>query len=459
MYSLRIIENETETLIRCRTWLGALQNTNSEYRNNQKHLAQGTCTWILETKEYLEFSETQEQKHLWVNGIPGMSTCPDQNLKCSTSNNMLTYLATVGSGKSVLSSFVITQTQDHPVTDLRVLFFFCKDSSQETSTAAAIASNLIDQLIGQNPLKSLFKILNNARIIHAKSDKCTDFETLWDIFVSMARKFPTRIMVVVDALDECQTDRSALMDRILSSNEETGGNIRFFLTSRWERDIYDKFTSHNNIIPCLMSVDADIEKFVVQRVEEFQHLQESHLKRRITNEVPKKSAGMFRYATLLLHELDSPSTTDITDLLNAPPKDLNEMYVRILLRLDLAYPNSRSRQMRKKILSWVAVAKRPLSVKELAYACAVKDNETSFDPTKRVLATGRYLLDNCGPLIEILDDKVQYTHLSVKEFLLQKQYGFTRMQKQAEECLLDEGEAHASVGITCSEYHILRADF
>jgi hypothetical protein len=250
-------------------------------------------------------------------------------------------------------------------------------------------SNLIDQLIGQTPLKSLFKILNKARNMHAKSDKCTDFETLWDIFVDMASAFPTRIMIVVDALDECQTDRSALMDQILSSNEETGGNVRFFLTSRRERDIYDKFTSHSNIIPCVMSVD----------------------------------------------------------LLNAPPADLNEMYERILLRLDLAYP--KNRQMRKKILSWIAVAKRPLSVKELAYACAVKDDEDSFDPTKRVLATDRYLLDNCGPLIEILNDKVQYTHLSVKEFLLRKQDGF--YLKHNEQYLFSEGEVHASVGITCSK--------
>jgi hypothetical protein len=308
-------------------------------------------------------------------------------------------------------------------------------------------SNLIDQLIGQNPLKSLFRILNKARNMHAKSNKCTDFETLWDIFVDMASAFPTRIMIVVDALDECQTDRSALMDRILSSDEETGGNVRFFLTSRRERDIYDKFTCHSNIIPCVMSVDADIKEFVVQRVEEFQHLQESHLKQRIIDEVPKKSAGMFRYATLLLDELDSPSTTDITDLLNAPPADLNEMYERILLRLELAYP--KNRQTRKKILSWIAVAKRPLSVKELAYACAVKDDETSFDPTKRVLATDRYLLDNCGPLIEILNDKVQYTHLSVKEFLLRKQDGF--YLKHNEQYLFNEGEVHASVGITCSK--------
>lgn len=333
------------------------------------------------------------------------------------------------------------------MTDLRVLFFFCKDSSQDTSTAAALMSNLIDQLIDQNPLKSLFKILNEARERHAKSDKCTDFETLWDIFVTMARQFPTRIMIVVDALDECQTDRSALMDRILSSNEETGGNVRFFLTSRREHDIYDKFTSHSNIIPCVMSVDVDIKEFVVQRVEGFQHLQESHLKQRIIDEVPKKSAGMFRYATLLLDELDFPSTADITDLLNAPPADLNEMYECILLRLDLAYP--KNRQMRKKILSWIAVAKRPLSVKELAYACAVKDDEISFDPTKRVLATDRYLLDNCSPLIEILNDKVQYTHLSVKEFLLRKQDGF--YLKHNEQYLFNEGEVHASVGITCSK--------
>jgi len=337
------------------------------------------------------------------------------------------------------------------VTDLRVLFFFCKDSSQETSTAAAIMSNLIDQLIGQNPLKSLFKILNNARNMHAKSDRCTDFETLWDIFVDMASAFPTRIMIVVDALDECQTDRSALMDRILSSNEETGGNVRFFLTSRWERDIYNKLASHNNIIPCAMNVNADIEKFVILHVEKFQHLKDFHLKQRIIKEVPKKSAGMFRYATLLLDEIDSPSTTDITDLLNSPPDSLGEIYERILLRLDLANPNPRSREIRKKILSWVAVAKRPLSVDELAYACAIKDDETSFDPTKRVLATGQYLLDNCGPLIEILDDTVQYTHLSVKEFLLRKQDGFYLKQKQVEQYLLDEGEVHASVSITCSK--------
>jgi len=142
----------------------------------------------------------------------------------------------IGSGKSVLASFVITLIQEHGETEPQVLFFFCKDSSDDTSAAASIMTNLIDQLIGQNPLKTLFQILNKARQKHAKSEKCTDFELLWKIFVAMAQEFPIRIVIVIDALDECVTDRSEFLGKILSSNKDTDGKVQFFITSRRERD-------------------------------------------------------------------------------------------------------------------------------------------------------------------------------------------------------------------------------
>jgi hypothetical protein len=359
----------------------------------------------------------------------------------------------IGSGKSVLASFVITLIQEHGETEPQVLFFFCKDSSDDTSAAASIMTNLIDQLIGQNPLKTLFQILNKARQKHAKSEKCTDFELLWKIFVAMAQEFPIRIVIVIDALDECVTDRSEFLGKILSSNKDTDGKVQFFITSRQERDITDKFAGHCEIFQCGMSVDADIERFVVQRVHELERLRHSESKGRIIDEVPKKSAGMFRYAALLLDELDSPSTSDITDLLNSPPVDLNEMYERILLRLDSADTKPRTRHMRRKIFSWVAVAKLPLTVAEIAYACAIQDDETLFDPTKRILAVERDLLDICGPLLEILDGKVQFTHQSAKEFLLQRRADLYLKEKRdrVDYYLLQEREAHASVGITCSE--------
>ena len=84
----------------------------------------------------------------------------------------------LGAGKSVLAAFVITELGKHPVTDLRVLYFFCRDDGNHTTNASAeaIVSNLIDQLIGRNPLPSLLKILKAAREEHAKSEKCTNFQ-------------------------------------------------------------------------------------------------------------------------------------------------------------------------------------------------------------------------------------------------------------------------------------------
>ena len=98
--------------------------------------------------------------------------------------------------------------------DLQVLYFFCKDDGCQTSNASAVAivSNLIDQLIERNPLQSLFEILKQARKKHAKSERCINFGVLWDIFVAMVQEFPTPIVVVVDALDECLVDRKAFLE-------------------------------------------------------------------------------------------------------------------------------------------------------------------------------------------------------------------------------------------------------
>jgi hypothetical protein len=120
---------------------------------------------------------------------------------------------------------------------LQVLYFFCRDGGDDTSSAsaAAIASNLIDQLIERNPLQSLFRILKDECTKHAKSEKCTSFEVLWNIFISMAKAFPTPIVVIVDALDECLITRKAILEGLLSFNNS---KVRCFLTSRNKPAIY-----------------------------------------------------------------------------------------------------------------------------------------------------------------------------------------------------------------------------
>ena len=308
----------------------------------------------------------------------------------------------------MLSSFVITELRKHSATELRVLHFFCKEGNQDTSTAAAIASSFIDQLIGRNRLSALFSILNLARAEHAKSDKCTDFAILWNIFAAMVQVFPTRIVAVVDALDECTTDRALLLDRIASSPAK----LRFFLTSREEYDISKKLANHIGTASCVMTAEEDIKEYVVQRLPELRRLKrvltppdQQHLKAWIIEDVPKHAAGMFRYAALILNKLDLHGI-DVAKMLDMPPRGLYGMYERILSRLELAVkgePHPESRETRRKLLYWVAMAKCPMKVNELAYCCTIRDDEDGFDPAQRTLIDMDDIVEICGPLIEIVD--------------------------------------------------------
>ena len=257
----------------------------------------------------------------------------------------------------------------------------------------------------------------------------------------MAQRFPTLIIVVVDALDECLIDRKKFLEGLVSFPVE---KVRFFLTSRSELDIDGVLGCCPSIGTHSMDVEADIEKFVIQRVEQLPRL---HIfKTEVIQAVIKNSGGMFRYAALLLDELNSPDAiSDVPVMLNRPPADLNEMYDNILLRLESAdtrQQKQRSRDIRRKILTWIGMAKEPLRVNEIAYACAVGDGEEMIDLTKRLLYSKQDLLGKCGPLVEIVGGIVQYTHLSVREYLFWIGSGNYYIQEE---------HAHASMAIASSK--------
>ena len=124
--------------------------------------------------------------------------------------------------------------------------------------------------------------------------------------------------------------------------------------------------------------------------------------------------------------------------------DLNEMYDNILLRLesvDTKQQKQRSREIRRKILTWIGMAKRPLTVGDLAYACAVRDEEEMMDLRQRLLHSEQDLLRKCGPLVEIVGGTLQYTHLSVREYLF--------LGGSGNYCIREES-AHVSIATTSS---------
>ena len=200
-------------------------------------------------------------------------------------------------------------------------------------------------------------------------------------------------------------------------------------------------------------MEEDIKAFVFRRLPELHRLQkvlrrsnESNLEERIIQGVPRYAAGMFRYAALLLEELNGPGV-DVAKMLDSPPSGLDGMYESILSRLESADARCNNRGPRKTLLHWVAMAMRPLKVNELAYAFAAQ-NEEEFDPVGKMLIDTAYILEICGPLIEIVNDTVQFTHLSAKEFFFQKAKNTISLQN---EYLINKTKTEAVIATTCSK--------
>ena len=195
------------------------------------------------------------------------------------------------------------------------------------------------------------------------------------------------------------------------------------------------------------------------RLEELSLLQDllrrpnkSDLKERIIRDVPRYADGMFRYAALLLEELNEPSAVDVAKTLDYPPSGLDGMYESILLRLESADgvgTQHRNREARKTLLRWLAMAIRPLTVNELAYAYAAQNEGEEFNLADKTLINKEYILKICGPLIEIVKDTVQFTHLSAKEFFFQKSNSMRPVQN---EYLFDKTKTEVAMTITCSKY-------
>jgi hypothetical protein len=166
---------------------------------------------------------------------------------------------------------------------------------------------------------------------------------------------------------------------------------------------------------------------------------------------------MFRYAVLLIGELLNSPCQNISATLESPPADLNEMYESILLRLDAEPPRDkpRHRTQRKRILQWATVARQPLKASELAWSCADIRDEESFDPKSFDIQPGE-LMKLCSPLLEIVDGCVFFTHLSAKEFLLQKREClYARDSNKRERVafyLVENIEAHVSIAIVGGEH-------
>ena len=154
----------------------------------------------------------------------------------SEPNSKLWLSGLAGSGKTVLAGYIIEHVVAVCPKNSAVAFFFCDYKDLETQKLINILSSLALQ-IGLQKVEAFAMLQKYYNSLHPLSGLPRQPETkqLIDIIGSMSRLFD-KVVVVVDALDECMNDTTEVV-RGITEIAKAAANISIALFSRHEHEL------------------------------------------------------------------------------------------------------------------------------------------------------------------------------------------------------------------------------
>ena len=277
---------------------------------------QGTCSWLSTHHSYMEWLDSDGPRMLWVTGAPG-------------------------SGKTVLSTFVIDEIRNKGCPPL-LCFFFSDDKYALQKSAVALLRGVLYQLLLQN------QDLVKHALIHWNITAGKTFEELSVLWKICTACFDDPclgdVICVLDALDECEAqDRGQLLTwltQFIGNHPPGSTNIKFFLTSRPEIGIADILEDSAIRIRLEIHEDRDwlsndIEDFISHEISalpvlrKWQHARKEQLRSRLI----KNADRTFLWVSLVLQKLpfeSQMSETGLAMMLSQVPDRLEDIYREIL---------------------------------------------------------------------------------------------------------------------------------
>jgi Cdc6-like AAA superfamily ATPase len=323
------------------------------YRGIAKGRLEGTGNWVREEPLFSAWLEGREPI-LWISGGPG-------------------------AGKSYLASNIIemlTQklTQDgSKLATTSVAYFFCKDTDPDLRSFHNALKSIAYQLCERDVAfaKHVASVCSYTENI--KSTGSTWKTLFLDFFCS--NKSDSLAYVLIDGVDETtDAEREVFFQllRDLLDVQKVGPKapLRILQIGRYELS-YEMNRVFEKPIPMIAITarknSTDIEQYVKTRITREWNLRkiDEKLRNQIRDTLVTKADGMFLWVNLMLKEVSRKSRpADMREALLLMPKGLYEAMRQTFERLSQELYDQEAADL-CVMLSWVACAKRPLTLCEL----------------------------------------------------------------------------------------------
>jgi len=361
----------------------------------------GTCEWLQQQQKYTQWKTESGPRLLWM-----------------TSD--------AGCGKSVLVSYLIDQLHNERDVGSAVCYFFFSDTDGERNDSSSMMRCMLHQIFTAQP--HLFK---HATVeLRSKGPRVTEkFSTMWKIFLATIRDPECRqIYCVVDALDECEYhSRHQIIKALceLFSNEPSGGEgarLRMFVTTRPLEYLtsgpYGSQSAILSVEEVMESINNDISLVVRARIDSLTQRRRlsKDVQIRLVQQLCKGADQTFLWATLVLGMLeDSANASEeaFNAIIKDLPRDLNGVYEKLLSQTSDV-------EMARKVLHIIVASFRPVTLKEINIALAIRsDDSTIADVKARLDPSIDYAIRKiCGPIIRVSGTKITLVHSTAKSFLV-----------------------------------------
>ncbi|CZR60508.1 related to vegetatible incompatibility protein HET-E-1 [Phialocephala subalpina] len=403
-YTDSMKEREREELLQ---WLSTIQHKKHHKVKRNEYL-EGSCGWLLGSREYIKWKKSSTSSILWLHGI-------------------------AGSGKSVLVSSVVEdfhQEQSGNPSAAPIAYFYCSRDAGESERAnpEEIMRSILEQVASntanlpiREPVVGIYKQKKRENRGLPPKEPLTLDETT-DILLKIFEENP--VTIVIDALDECDPDeRHKLLEALDTIISESASLVRVFVSSRNDGDIVCQLEESPNIFIRASDNSADIARYVQEQVSEaikkkrmIKGKVSPEMKERIVTTLIDGAQGMFRWVSLQIQQLCDNRRVkheeDISLELGRLPKTLAESYEMIYQ--GILHMARASQSLAVRTFQLLLCAQRRLTPAEMLAAVTV--DPLSGDP---IISSEADLLDACCNMV-FLDDEVgsfRFAHLSVREYL------------------------------------------